>query len=371
MTTMKDLLTKNEAGVFSYKIGQKAKGIVIEKNDSRILLDLPGGVTGIITRKEVGGVESDPDSIVVGVELAATIIDSENELGLIVCSLRRASQDMVWAELGGLVEEERSVKVKVEEANKGGLMAKYKGIKAFLPVSQLMPLNYPRVDGANGAAILEKLRAHIGKEFVVRILAVDRTEGKVILSEKAANQDRAQKTLKTLQVGDVVKGEVSGIVKFGIFVTFGGVEGLVHLSELDWGLVSSPAQKYSLGDKVEIVVIGIDGEKLSLSIKRLSEDPWLDKAQRYEVGQKVKGKVLRWNVRGIFVEIEKDVQGIFELSEFGIENASEMMLKVGDEIPGEIINIDTNTHRIELKNKNGKFVINKRTADSSTDSKKE
>ncbi len=360
MTTMKDLLSNKESGIFAYKIGQKAKGKVIEKNDSRILIDLPGGVTGIITRKEIGGVESDPDSIVVGGEVEATIIDSENELGLVVCSLRRASQDMVWAELGGLVDEERSVKVKIEEANKGGLMAKYKGVKAFLPVSQLMPLNYPRVDGANGAAILDKLRAHVGKEFVVRVLAVNRVEGKVILSEKSANQDRAQETLKTLQVGDVVKGEVSGIVKFGIFVTFGGVEGLVHLSELDWGLVSNPAQKYSLGNKVEVSVIGIDGEKLSLSIKRLSEDPWLDKAQRYEIGQKVKGKVLRWNVRGIFVEIEKDVQGTFELSEFGIENSSDMMLKVGDEIPGEIIKIDNNSHRIELKNKDGEFVINKR-----------
>ncbi len=370
MTTMKNLLTKDDAGVFLYKIGQKAKGLVIEKNDSRILIDLPGGVTGIITRKEIGGVESDSDSIVVDSELEATIIDSENELGLIVCSLRRASQDMVWAELGTLTEEERSVKVKIEEANKGGLMARYRGVKAFLPVSQLMPLNYPRVDGANGAAILEKLRAHIGKEFVVRVLAVNRLEGKVILSEKAANQDRAQETLKTLQVGDIAKGEVSGIVKFGIFVTFGGVEGLVHLSELDWGLVSNPSQKYKLGDKVEVVVIGVDGEKLSLSVKRLSEDPWLDKAQRYEVGQKIKGKVLRWNVRGIFVEIEKDVQGTFELSEFGIENSSEMILKVGDEIPGEIIKIDTNSHRIELKNKDGEFVINKRTAETKKDSEK-
>jgi ribosomal protein S1 len=367
---MQDLLANNEASVFAYKIGQKAKGTVIEKNDSRILIDLPGGVTGIITRKEIGGVESDPDSIVVGGQLEATIVDSENELGLVICSLRRASQDMVWAELGGLVDEERSVKVKIEEANKGGLMAKYKGVKAFLPVSQLMPLNYPRVDGANGAAILDKLREHVGKDFVVRVLAVDRVEGKVILSEKAANQDRAQETLKTLQVGDVVEGEVSGIVKFGIFVTFGGIEGLVHLSELDWGLVSNPAQKFSLGDKVEVVVIGIDGEKLSLSIKRLSEDPWLEKSQRYEVGQNIKGKVLRWNVRGIFVEIEKDVQGIFELSEFGIENSSEMMLKVGDEIPGEIIKIDADTHRIELKNKNGEFVINKRTTDNSKDSEK-
>jgi small subunit ribosomal protein S1 len=228
-------------------------------------------------------------------------------------------------------------------------MAKYKGLKAFLPVSQLMPLNYPRVDGANGSAILAKLQEHVGKEFVVRIINVDRSEGKIIISEKSAHEDQAKNTIKELQVGDIVKGEVSGIVKFGIFVTFGGVEGLVHLSELDWGLVSDPSKEYSLGDKVEVMVIGIDGEKLSLSVKRLTEDPWLGKVDKYSVGQKVTGKILRWNVRGVFIEIESDVQGVFELEDFGVESANELKLKAGDTMDGEILNIDTDAHKIELK----------------------
>ncbi len=339
----------SQAEVCTHRAGQTIKGNVIDVTPSRILLDIEGGKTGIITKKEATGFGVTAEDIEVGSTIEAFIIDPENELGLVALSLRRASQEMVWAELHEAVDDERTLKVRITEANKGGLLATYKGIRAFLPVSQLTPLNYPRVDGAEAGEILRRLQEHMGKDFVVRVLNADREKGKLIVSERAAYDSQKKETLKNLRVGDVVEGNVSGVVKFGIFVTFGGAEGLVHLSELDWGHVSNPGKKYSLGDKVEVLVLGIENDKLSLSVKRLSEDPWKEKVTEYTEGKKVTGKVTRWNSNGVFVEIEKDIMGLISLAQFGVEAHSELEIKEGDELSGEVVSINFDSHRIEIK----------------------
>ncbi len=344
---MDNLFAKAEPIV--YRAGQTVKGTVVDVTSSRILLDVEGGMTGIITKKEATGFGVTVEDVEIGTQLEAFIIDPENDLGLVAMSLRRASQEAVWAELHEAVDDTRTLKVKITEANKGGLLASYKGIRAFLPVSQLTPLNYPRVDGAESGAILLRLQEHIGKEFVVRVLNADRENGKLIVSERAAYDDQKKETLSNLRVGDIVEGHVSGVVKFGIFVTFGGAEGLVHLSELDWGHVSNPGKKYSLGDKVEVLVLGIENEKLSLSVKRLGEDPWKEKVSAYEVGQKVSGKVVRWNSNGVFLEIEKEVMGAISLDQFGVEDHTTLEIKEGEEFSGEIESVNFDAHRIDLK----------------------
>ncbi len=345
---MDDLLSQKDQGDISLYIpGKMAKGIVFSINNSRILVDLVGGLTGIITKKETSGIFD--DSIVPGSEIEAIVIDAENEQGLVVLSLKRASQEMIWAELNTLLNEGRIIKVKIYEANKGGLMAQYKGLKCFLPVSQLTPLNYPRVDGADGGLILKKLQSHVGKEFAVKVINVDRENGKVIISEKSAHQQQTETTLHNLSVGDTIKGEVSGVLKYGIFVTFGGVEGLVHLSELDWGHVSDPGRHYKVGDKVEVMVIGMDGDKLSFSIKRLTEDPWKEKVKGFEKNQEIKGKVLRWNTQGVFIEVKEEVQGLFPLSNFGVEEYTQLSVKEGEILKGTITDINYDSHRLELK----------------------
>lgn len=343
------MLADPKAEVVAYKAGQKVKGIVVDADDFRVLLELPGGVTGIITRREINFEVDGGGDFSEGAEVEALIINEEDENGLVVLSLRQISHELVWAELGQFVQDERIVKVRIEEANKGGLMASYKGIKSFLPVSQLTPLNYPRVDGADSSMILQKLQTHIGKDFAVRIINVDREAGKVIISEKAAHEDSAKETLKDLTIGEEVNGEVSGVVKFGIFVTFGGVEGLVHLSELDWGHVSDPSKIFSLGDKVKVKVIGIDGEKLSLSIKQLSEDPWVKLVKQYSVGDTVEGKVTRWNTQGVFIEVTSDVQGFFPLEQFETTDHTTLKMKDGEVKSGKITAINTDSHRLELE----------------------
>lgn len=341
----------NQTVVVSLRAGDTTAATVVDKNTSRILVEMEDGRVGVIPKKEASGEGVDSSGIEEGDAVKATVIDPENEQGLVVLSFRRASQDVAWAELGGLQEEERNIKVKIYEANKGGLMAKYKGIRAFLPVSQLMPVNYPRVDGAEAGEILTKLQSFVGKEFVVRVMNASREEGKVILSEKLAHQDQIKETLANLSVGDRVQGQVSGIVKFGIFVTFGGVEGLVHLSEIDWGHVSDPGKRFSLGDKVEVLVIGIDGEKLSFSVKQLSDDPWLETVKAYESGQEVSGKVVRWNDNGVFIEITSDVQGLFDIAQFGVTEGSKLgdIIRGGQELSGTVKNINTDSHRLELE----------------------
>ena len=345
---MENLLTKKD-DIVLYRAGQTVKGTVIDTNSSRILLDLPGGVTGIITKKEATGFGVTTDDVEVGSTVEALVINPENEQGLVAMSLRRASQENVWSELNLSLDEERIIKVKIIEANKGGLIATYKGIRAFLPVSQLTPLNYPRVDGAAAGEILQKLQEHVGKEFAVRAINVDREAGKLIVSEKAAHAESKKETLKNLNEGDVVQGTVSGVVKFGIFVTFGGVEGLVHLSELDWGHVANPAKIYSLGDKVEVMVMGIDNDKLALSIKRLSDDPWKKKVAEFEEGQEVSGKIVRWNSAGVFIEIKPEVMGCFSLDQFGVEKHSDLEIKDGEEMKGIVEKVNFDSHRIDLK----------------------
>ncbi len=353
MTTFADILKKSGSGVAHYRAGENATGTVISSNGHRILLDLPGGKTGIITKKEAGSMGGEDGGIEVGTPIEAAIIDAENEQGLVVLSLRRASQDMVWAELVELQEEERTVKLKIEDVNKGGLMAKYKSVRCFLPVSQLMPANYPRVNNADSAKILQKLQEHVGKEFMVKMINVDREQGKVIISEKSAYADLRTKTLENLSIGDKVKGHVSGVVKFGIFVSFGGVEGLVHLSEMDWGHTSDPSKLYALGDEVEVMVIGVDGEKLSFSIKRLSDDPWKDLVDGYAEKEIVSGPVVRWNIHGVFIQVKPEVQGFFSIDQFPVEAYTELPskcnMKEGLELKGEMYNINFDSHRLELK----------------------
>lgn len=347
---MQQLLTDEaRAAIQVFMPGQTVKGVVIDSNQSRILVQLPGGVTGIVTKKEATGFGVTTDDYEAGTPIEAMVIQSENDHGLVMMSLRRASQEMVWAELNDCFDQNRIIKVKVIDANKGGLMTVFKGIKAFLPVSQLTPLNYPRVDGADAGEILRRLQSHIGTEMAVRVINADRERGKLIVSEKEAIKEKQDETLKNVKAGDIVVGQVCGIVKFGIFVTFGGAEGLVHLSELDWGHVSDPGKKFDLGQKVEVLVLGVEGNKLSFSVKRLTDDPWKDQVKEFAVGQMVSGKVIRWNSNGIFISVNENVNGLFPLEDYGVESHSELKVREGETRTGEILEIDYNSHRLILK----------------------
>ncbi|USN59203.1 MAG: S1 RNA-binding domain-containing protein [Candidatus Peribacteria bacterium] len=224
------------------------------------------------------------------------------------------------------------------------------GLKGFIPVSQLTPLHYPRVEGADPEKILEHLQGLVGEAFKVRVINVDEVGKKIIFSEKAAIEESREKALQTLKEGDVVEGVVSGILSYGLFVTFNGLEGLVHVSEIDWGHVHDPSKFAKVGMNVKVKVIGLEGDKISLSMKRLKENPWEVLARKYKLGDTIKAPISRISQFGAFMDLEGGIQGLIHLSEIshGVVKDIRDFVKVGEEVEAKIINFEPDKKRIGL-----------------------
>lgn len=335
------------------RLGSLVDCEVIDIFGNKILVDINGVATGMISGKESRDAGDTLATIKPGDKISAYVIEDENVEGYYVLSLRKASQERTWRKFMKAYEVGEVIPVTISEANKGGLLVHVDGIKGFIPVSQLAPLHYPRVDGANASQILARLMALVGQVLKVKIINVDQDGGKLILSEKAALEDQRVESLKSLHAGQVVSGTISGIVKFGIFVAFEGLEGLVHISEIEWGHVKDPVLYGKIGDVVQVQIIGIDGDKISLSMKRLLPDPWAQAAEKYSVGRTVKGKVDRITQFGVFVKLEDDISGLVHLSELAVEQVKDphKVVKIGQEVEAKIIAIDPSDHRIGLSMK--------------------
>jgi small subunit ribosomal protein S1 len=237
------------------------------------------------------------------------------------------------------------------EANKGGLLMEIDGIRGFIPVSQLTPEHYPRVSGADPEKILGKLQALVGQKLNVKIINVNVPERRLILSEKAAYASQRNKVIQKLKVGQTIDGTVSGIVHFGIFVNFEGVEGLVHISEIAWGHVADPTQHAKVGEKVKVMVIGVEDEKISFSLKRLTDDPWLKAAERYPIGSKVKGSVARVSPFGIFLKLDDEIEGLVHISEISPDGRIEdpdTLAKEGQMMEAQVISVEQDDRRLGL-----------------------
>jgi len=347
--TMEDLLNQSEA-FEKPKLGSVVTGHVVSLKKNHVVVDLNGVAVGMISGVETHDSAGTMKELTVGDEVKAVVVEDENEDGMVVLSLRKASQANAWDRFEQAYKDGEIVEIVVSEANKGGLLLDVDGIKGFIPVSQLAPVHYPRVDGADAGQILTRLKKLVGLKFNVKVINIDREAGKMILSERAAIQDKSNEALDQLTVGDVVTGAVSGVVKFGIFVAFNGLEGLVHISEIAWGHVSNPHQYAKVGDKVDVQIIGIEKNKLSLSMKRLMPDPWEEIAAKYPIGGKVKGVINRFSQFGAFVQLEDDINGLIHLSEISdqkVEDPKEF-LSIGDDVEAVVINIDRDEHRIGL-----------------------
>ena len=242
--------------------------------------------------------------------------------------------------------------VRVLGANKGGLLVEVEGFQGFLPVSQLSPEHYPRVEGADKTQILTKLQKLVGKDLGVKILTLDYKKDILIVSEKATETKKLKEILKKYKNGDVVSGEITGIVEFGVFIKLltDNLEGLIHISELDWRLIDDPAEIVKIGQKVKAKIIEItpDG-RISLSLKALKKDPWEGIADVYKKSQEIKGKITKFNPFGAFVEITPKIQGLVHISEFGNRAKMEEILKINETYNFQILQIDPKEHRMSLK----------------------
>lgn len=354
------LLEKNPIKI--PQIGDVLEGKVIEITSSSLLLDLGALGTGIVLGKEIKDGLS-MGKLKIGDKVDATLIDFENEDGYIELSVREASYEKAWEDLEKKRNNMDAISTKVLDANKGGLMIEINGITGFIPVSQLSSEHYPRVEDGDKNKILELLKKLVGKELLVRVLDVDREAEKLIVSERAASSEKEKEVISQLKVGDIIEGEISGVVDFGAFVKFlppskadsdkdsDKIEGLVHISELAWQLINDPRMIVKTGDRVKAKIISIDDTRISLSMKALAKDPWSEIADKYKVGDIVKGKIDKINPFGAFVYLDKDIHGLAHVSEFQEVYPGKKMdavLRAGETYSWKILSIEPKDHRMGL-----------------------
>ncbi len=349
-STMEALLQEHPVQV--PVVGEDIQGTVLELGTNALYIDLGPIGTGIVLGEELNDGFGTVKTLAKGDEVTATVISVNTEDGYIELSLRAAAEDAVWEDLYAKKEASESVDVKILDANKGGLLVKINGIGGFLPVSQLAYDHYPRVDGGDKSKILSRLQDYIGDTFNVAIITVDREEHKLIVSEKVARKAEELDIINSYEKGDIVEGEVTGVVDFGVFIKFGSdgqkIEGLVHISELSWQLVENPRDLYKEGDKVKAQVIDVSNGKISLSIKNLLEDPWQTIAKKFKPEQVVEGEVVKTNHFGIFVQLEGEIRGLIHNSEIEKDKAKYVTLTEGAKGEFKILSVEADDHRISL-----------------------
>lgn len=358
---MEDLLNQHVVDI--PEVGDVIPGTVMYVAPSYALIDLGPMGTGIVLGKEMRDGLGPEGKLKVGTTVTATLMSYENEDGYIELSIREASYEKSWEDIEHKLTNREVVSTKVVDANKGGLMVEVNGIVGFLPVSQLASEHYPRVEDGDKNKILDLLKKLIGQEIQVRILDADRESEKLIVSEKAAQSEKERELINLLKVGDVVSGEVSGVVDFGAFVKFTPpiredgkkpsekLEGLVHISELAWQLIDDPREMIKTGDQVEAKIIGIEETRISLSMKALKKDPWDEVLEKYKVGDVVSGKVDKINHFGAFVYLDKDIHGLAHVSEFQDvypNKKIEDVFKEGEAYTWSILSIEAKSHRMGL-----------------------
>jgi len=347
--TMGDLLgTGVEIKVL--KQGDMVEGTLLSVGKNEVYVDLEGYGVGVVRGRELYDDEATLSALKPGDKIFVSVVEPENKEGIAELSLRQAGQERVWQTLKDKMESKEVVRTKVLEANKGGLMVEINNVPGFLPVSQLSLEHYPRVEDGDKNRILGVLQSYVGQLFDVQIITADSAEEKLIVSEKAVFEKEMENRLGALKIGQVVEGTITGVVDFGAFVKFGDLEGLVHISELAWQRIENPKDIVRVGQKVTAKVISIDKGRVSLSIKQLQEDPWLEAVKKYQIGQSVTGKITKVMPFGVFVELDKDIQGlahVMELSHDAVKNPEDIV-KPGDEKEFKIISIEPAEHRLGL-----------------------
>ncbi len=360
-----ETLQKINDSVRILKAGDTISGRVLAIENLSIYLDLGPTKTGIIFGAEYQNAKNILKSMRIGDTISVKVLETENEDGFIELSLRDAEREYAWNNIKEIKSSEKEFLVKISKVNKGGLLTDISGIPAFLPTSQLSPEKYPRVPEGDKAKILRKLQSFIGQEMKVKVLDFDEKAGQIILTEESKESESVQNAIKNLKVGDVVEGKISGIVNFGAFIKFAmpgenyeGIseddllEGLVHISELDWQLIEDPSQFVEIGQRIKAEIIDISQGRVSLSLKNLKKDPWQELGLKN--GDVVTGTISRFNPFGAFVQLKGDnqdakIQGLIHISEFGSEAKMKEKLMVDKEYEFQILSFQPQRHWMSLR----------------------
>ncbi len=343
--TMDELLAQEN--VAHLTAGDVIEGTVLSLKKHEALIDLGAQGVGMVPRREIGFNRN----LSVGDTVTASVVEPELESGYSLLSLRKAAKDRGWDEVAAIQESGDIIDVQPYDANRGGLLIEYEGVRGFLPVSQLSAEHYPRVGSADKDEILQRLNALTSQTLKVRILDADRKNNKLIFSEKEAVKDGLAARFEKLAVGDKITGVVTGVVDFGVFVNVEGIEGLIHISEISWERVSNPSDYVKVGQTVEAKIIAIDKDRLSLSLKQLSEDPWLHEVDQFKKGQTAEGTVTRITPFGAFVQISPSVEALIHVSELGKDQADidpEKAFKLNERKAFKVLEVDKENRKISL-----------------------
>ena len=325
------------------------EGPVISIDKGAVYIDLPPFGTGIIYGREFQNARDIIKKINVGDIVRGKVVGIGGKEGYIEISLKEARQALIWSEAEEAIRDKKIFELPITDANKGGLIINWQGLLGFLPASQLKPEHYPRISDGDKDKILDELKKLVGVKLSVTIIGASPKEGKLIFSEKSPETKDKENIVARYTLGDELTGEVTGLVDFGVFVKIEeGLEGLVHISEIDWGLVENPKAMFKIGEKVKVKIIEIKDDKISLSIKALKENPWREAEKKYKKDDIVKGIIIKFNKHGALASIEEGVAGLVHISEFGSEEKLREKLEMGKVYTFKITLFDPKEQKMAL-----------------------
>ena len=342
--TMEDLLREEEGNVKSLAYGDIVEGVVVRVDPDEVLVDIGAKSEGVISNRELSGRNEAAVVLVSGERVKVYVLQPEDEEGRVILSLRKARAESIWQAVAEKESEGEILDAEVREQNKGGLIVNIMGLRGFLPSSQVA-----RQFSGN-------LMELVGTKIPVKILEVNRKRNRLIVSQRAAqDEDRArqrEELFEKLKVGDMITGKVSGLTSYGAFVNLGGADGLIHISELSWDRINNVSDMLSVGDEVRVKVIKLDPElsRISLSLRQLSDDPWDTIEDRFPPGKVVDGEVTKTKKYGAFLQIADGVEGLLHISELSWDHVerTEDILKIGEEVKVMVLSADRARRRISL-----------------------
>ncbi|HPD73851.1 MAG TPA: S1 RNA-binding domain-containing protein [Patescibacteria group bacterium] len=351
-SAMSKYLTDKDLQVKQLRVGDMIEGVVVSASHKEILVDVGAKSEGIITGLELSEADKSYKSVQPGDKISAKISQIENAQGYIVLSLKKAEKDKKWQDAEEAFEGGFVIDAVVLEYNKGGLLCDSLGLRGFIPLSHLDRVHFAndvaKFAAGSEAELKESLKILSGKTLRVKVIELDKEKNRFVLSEKDAlttySEESRKKRLSEIEIGSSVEGIVTGIMPFGVFVDLDGVEGLVHISEIAWEKVNHPSNYFKVGQKIKVMVLGIDeaSNKLALSVKKLIPNPWETVEEKYPVGTKVKGVVSKIVPFGAFVTLEKGLDGLIHISE------AESPLEEGDKVSATVIQVDGANQKLAL-----------------------
>ncbi|MBU0534715.1 MAG: S1 RNA-binding domain-containing protein [Patescibacteria group bacterium] len=351
-SAMSKFISDKDLQMKELRVGDMINGVVVSASHREILVDVGAKSEGIITGSELTDADKSFKSLKPGDAISAKVVQAENAQGYIVLSLKKAEKDMKWKDAEAAFETGSVLDAVVIEYNKGGLLCDCLSLRGFIPLSHLDRVHFAndvaKFAAGSEAELKESLKVLSGKTLRVKVIELDKEKNRFVLSEKDAltsySEESRKKRLSEIAMGSTVEGIVTGIMPFGGFVDLDGVEGLVHISEIAWEKVNHPSNYFKVGQKIQVMVLGVDevSNKLALSVKRLTPNPWETVAEKYPVGTTIKGKVSKIVPFGAFVTIEKGLDGLIHVSE------AESPLKEGDDVEAVVIQVDGENQKLAL-----------------------